>query len=423
MKGRASACLAQSLLLVVGCSSAAPSGANGLDSGAPPGSGGLAGSSDAQHPPASGAAGTAGNGAAGSVPAAGGAGAQAGASGGRDGGATVGSIGDGSAGAPVIMGSLTFTRKTLHQFNYAEGIGTGDFNKDGKLDVLSGPFWWEGPDFEKRHQYFPPPANNAYTDKTLGDWADYPYDVDGDGWVDSINVMRPGTPSTWYKNPGAGVVDARHRGVGEEPARHPGLGGIGLRRHHRRREASLGRRHRRRSSGGLTCPPRCRGPSRRLRRAAPRTATRGGTAIGTGDVVAGQPNLLTENAWYSRRRRAAPGRRARGCRTRRPSPARARPEPSTRERVRCLATTSMATGIPTSSRRWTRTVTASPGSNRRRLAVFTRHDIVGLARREQRGWHRVVLAAARALRRGRRWRRRQGHHHGQELLRAPTWHG
>ncbi|HEY2901949.1 MAG TPA: VCBS repeat-containing protein [Polyangia bacterium] len=93
-------------------------------------------------------------------------------------------------------------------FNYAEGIGTGDFNRDGKVDVLSGPFRWEGPTFDKRHQIFPPPPNSPYDAGTEQDWADYPTDVDGDGWVDSINIMRPGTPSYWYKNPGMPAVAA-----------------------------------------------------------------------------------------------------------------------------------------------------------------------------------------------------------------------
>jgi hypothetical protein len=109
---------------------------------------------------------------------------------------------------PPVKGSLTFQRKALHMFNYAEGIGTGDFNRDGKVDVLSSPFWWEGPAFDKKHQFFPPPPNNPYTGGTDQDWADYPTDVDGDGWPDSINVMRPGTPSFWYKNPGMPMVAA-----------------------------------------------------------------------------------------------------------------------------------------------------------------------------------------------------------------------
>ncbi|HSZ83100.1 MAG TPA: VCBS repeat-containing protein [Polyangia bacterium] len=146
-----------------------------------------------------GATGTAGLGAAG-APEMGVAGAT-----GAAGAGTAGASGQGGAGGapPPVMGSLKFTSMTLHMFNYAEGIGIGDFNNDGKPDVHSGPFWWEGPAFTTRHQFFPPPANNGYTDMTLGDWANYESDVDGDGWLDSINIMRPGTPSYWYKNPGA----------------------------------------------------------------------------------------------------------------------------------------------------------------------------------------------------------------------------
>ena len=166
--------------------------------------GGLAGTSaDAGSATTGGSGGATAGGSGGSLAGAGGTAGTAGA-----GGAAGAGGGSGAGGAAIVMGSLTFTRKTLHMLNYAEGIGVGDFNKDGHVDVNSGPFWWEGPTFDKRHQYFPPPANNAYTDKTLGDWADYPVDVDGDGWVDSINIMRPGTPSYWYKNPGAPGVEA-----------------------------------------------------------------------------------------------------------------------------------------------------------------------------------------------------------------------
>lgn len=113
----------------------------------------------------------------------------------------------GTTNAPV-QGSLTFTRKDLHRFNYAEGIGIGDFNGDAHPDVHAGPFWWEGPAFDVQHQLFPPPPNNEYTGMSLADWANYEYDVDADGLLDSINIMRPSTPSYWYKNPGKPALDA-----------------------------------------------------------------------------------------------------------------------------------------------------------------------------------------------------------------------
>ena len=51
--------------------------------------------------------------------------------------------------------SPTFKKLRLSDKFYAEGAYYGDFNRDGKLDVVAGPFWYEGPDFKKRHEYRP----------------------------------------------------------------------------------------------------------------------------------------------------------------------------------------------------------------------------------------------------------------------------
>ena len=43
----------------------------------------------------------------------------------------------------------------LSEHFWSEGANFGDFNKDGKMDIVSGPYWWEGPDFKTRHEYYP----------------------------------------------------------------------------------------------------------------------------------------------------------------------------------------------------------------------------------------------------------------------------
>src|SRR5579862_924456 len=51
-----------------------------------------------------------------------------------------------------------FKKVQLTDQFWAEGADFGDFNRDGKMDVASGPYWYEGPDFKTRHQYRPLPT-------------------------------------------------------------------------------------------------------------------------------------------------------------------------------------------------------------------------------------------------------------------------
>jgi hypothetical protein len=125
----------------------------------------------------------------------------------------VGGAGGAGGAVPGKLGTLKFTRKDLNRLNLAEASTFGDYNKDGHVDVLSGPYWWEGPAFDKAHELDQPsctPANpaacNCYTCTSEGDWADYSYDVDGDGWIDAVRISRPGNPSYWFKNPGMPAV-------------------------------------------------------------------------------------------------------------------------------------------------------------------------------------------------------------------------
>src|SRR5258705_3291578 len=49
----------------------------------------------------------------------------------------------------------TFKKTQLSDKFWSEGATFGDFNHDGKTDIVSGPYWYEGPDFKKRHEYYP----------------------------------------------------------------------------------------------------------------------------------------------------------------------------------------------------------------------------------------------------------------------------
>ena len=50
---------------------------------------------------------------------------------------------------------ITWKKQVLTPEFWAEGAGIGDFNKDGSKDVVSGPYWYEGPQFTRRHEIYP----------------------------------------------------------------------------------------------------------------------------------------------------------------------------------------------------------------------------------------------------------------------------
>ncbi|MEA3209652.1 MAG: hypothetical protein QOE70_2709 [Chthoniobacter sp.] len=119
---------------------------------------------------------------------------------------------------PVPSGE--FTKQQLTDEFWAEGANFGDFNKDGKMDVVYGQYWWEGPDFSKRHEYYKIEKSFTVkqpdgTEKTVqgykGALSDaneysknflaYTYDFNGDGWTDILILGFPGEQSWWFENP------------------------------------------------------------------------------------------------------------------------------------------------------------------------------------------------------------------------------
>ena len=104
----------------------------------------------------------------------------------------------------------SFQRLTLSSEYYCEGAGFGDVSHDGKPDIVSGPYWYAGPEFKTKHEIYPPkPQNrNRYADNFF--W--FVYDFNGDGWNDLFRVGFPGTPGYVYVNPrGAKGHWARHQ--------------------------------------------------------------------------------------------------------------------------------------------------------------------------------------------------------------------
>ena len=87
------------------------------------------------------------------------------------------------------------------KFN-AEGSCIGDFNKDGTPDVAIGHYWYEGPDFKNRHQFFDGPDAQDFDPKNYSEcFGMFAGDYNGDGWDDILVCPHPGQDAYWYENP------------------------------------------------------------------------------------------------------------------------------------------------------------------------------------------------------------------------------
>ena len=80
----------------------------------------------------------------------------------------------------------------------AESAAVADFNNDGKLDIVSAESWYEAPGWTKR-PIRAIPVTSGYIDS----FSDLPIDVDGDGFMDVIQVGYFAKRIVWMKNPGS----------------------------------------------------------------------------------------------------------------------------------------------------------------------------------------------------------------------------
>jgi hypothetical protein len=97
---------------------------------------------------------------------------------------------------------LRFQRQVLTDKYYCDGVATGDIDSDGHLDIVAGPFWYEGPEFKKSHAFYEPvvlarepsPSNSMFS---------FVYDFSGDSKPDILVLGRVHKhEAKWYENPG-----------------------------------------------------------------------------------------------------------------------------------------------------------------------------------------------------------------------------
>ncbi len=101
------------------------------------------------------------------------------------------------AAPPNPAGRLVFDRvRLVNDLN--EGCAVADVNRDGKLDIIAGPHWFEAPAW-RQHALRDVPEENAEFCHNNGDHA---IDLNGDGWVDVIAGNWFSDRIDWYEHPG-----------------------------------------------------------------------------------------------------------------------------------------------------------------------------------------------------------------------------
>lgn len=101
---------------------------------------------------------------------------------------------------PLFADAPRFRTVVLDEQFFSEGADFADIDGDGHGDVISGPFWYPGPDYRSRVAYT---AGKAFSIKGYSNhffsWA---HDIDSDGDPDILAVPIPGQPAHWFANPG-----------------------------------------------------------------------------------------------------------------------------------------------------------------------------------------------------------------------------
>ena len=86
----------------------------------------------------------------------------------------------------------------LTPFYYSFASGAADFDRDGNMDIVSGPFIFLGPDFTKVREFYMALSTNPSTNFS-SNWLEFAGDFTGDGWPDVLLASTSG--SRLYVNP------------------------------------------------------------------------------------------------------------------------------------------------------------------------------------------------------------------------------
>ena len=86
---------------------------------------------------------------------------------------------------PTEKVGARFRMQRINGFYYSWSAAAGDFNHDGILDLVAGPYIYFGPDFTKSRELYTVTALKPSTEFAYAH-DDYTFDFNGDGWTDIL---------------------------------------------------------------------------------------------------------------------------------------------------------------------------------------------------------------------------------------------
>jgi hypothetical protein len=102
--------------------------------------------------------------------------------------------------APLERVSSRFRKQVLNEFYYAWSEAAEDFNRDGKLDIVAGPYIYFGPDYTEYREILMAHTWNPSREYANDCMLQFAGDMTGDGWPDVV-CSNLGTPVYLYVNP------------------------------------------------------------------------------------------------------------------------------------------------------------------------------------------------------------------------------
>ena len=106
--------------------------------------------------------------------------------------------------SPSLLLADRFRTVVLSEAFHSEGAAIADLDDDGTADIISGAFWYKGPNFQTRYTYA-----SAKEYAIAGDseyFFTFTRDFDNDGDIDILSIPIPGGAAQLHLNPGQSKI-------------------------------------------------------------------------------------------------------------------------------------------------------------------------------------------------------------------------